>query len=258
MKTPRLVLLLKAAIPGGAHADLFATPVQVTGHTTAHGTYVAPYQATRRMAAAAPAPALPAPPAPAPAGPATLADVATVLQTTPKNLPRRVANLKLGDDCNRCLGSGHYSYNQTDGSKCYGCAGLGQTFPKNLDALKGRALECVASGTLAKYQEDLRAMAVTKGACDRVHAAWSKVEALNGANKVRYPESELPQYADMQRRNSVCFHACERVDMAFKGYSTLYNGRRKPPAPPLERERVLNEALAEIEAVHQELLRGQT
>lgn len=47
-KSMGLVLFLKAAIPGGAAADLFAAPSQVAGHTTSHGTYVAPYQATRR------------------------------------------------------------------------------------------------------------------------------------------------------------------------------------------------------------------
>ena len=27
--------------------------------------------------------------------------------------------------CSRCGGTGHYSYNQMDGSKCYGCGGKG-------------------------------------------------------------------------------------------------------------------------------------
>lgn len=52
------ILFLKAVIPDQAQAGLFDQRVQVAGHATAHGTYVAPYQATRRKAAAAaPAPA---------------------------------------------------------------------------------------------------------------------------------------------------------------------------------------------------------
>ncbi len=44
------ILFLKAAIRGGAMGDLFSAPVQVAGHTTAAGTYVAPYTATRMKA----------------------------------------------------------------------------------------------------------------------------------------------------------------------------------------------------------------
>ncbi len=46
------VLFFKAIIRGGAHADLFATPVTVAGHTTAAGTYVAPYTSIRHKAPA--------------------------------------------------------------------------------------------------------------------------------------------------------------------------------------------------------------
>lgn len=71
MNASRIVLLLKAAMPGGAHADLFGAPVQVAGHTR-KGKYVAPYTATRHVApvppAAVPPPVVSAPvPAPTPA-----------------------------------------------------------------------------------------------------------------------------------------------------------------------------------------------
>lgn len=36
--------------------------------------------------------------------------------------------------CGRCGGSGHYSYNQLDGSRCYGCNGKGERLTK-----RGRA-----------------------------------------------------------------------------------------------------------------------
>jgi len=42
-----VIILLKAAIPGGASSDLFATPVDVTGYTTKRGTYVAPHRGVR-------------------------------------------------------------------------------------------------------------------------------------------------------------------------------------------------------------------
>lgn len=49
-----MILFLKAAIAGGAVRDLFAAPVTVAGHMRGP-TYVAPYQATRHHAPAAPA-----------------------------------------------------------------------------------------------------------------------------------------------------------------------------------------------------------
>lgn len=34
------------------------------------------------------------------------------------------------ETCGRCGGSGSYSYNQVDGSRCYGCAGKGERLTK--------------------------------------------------------------------------------------------------------------------------------
>ena len=33
--------------------------------------------------------------------------------------------IKVRGKCPRCGGSGHYSYNQMDGTRCYGCNGTG-------------------------------------------------------------------------------------------------------------------------------------
>lgn len=34
------------------------------------------------------------------------------------------------ETCGRCGGSGHYSYNQIDGTRCYGCGGTGKRLTK--------------------------------------------------------------------------------------------------------------------------------
>lgn len=65
---PRILLLSKAIIRGGALSDLFATTVQVGGYTNAKGTYVPPHQAVRHKRT--PQPAKPAA-HPAPAATAT-------------------------------------------------------------------------------------------------------------------------------------------------------------------------------------------
>jgi hypothetical protein len=45
-----------------------------------------------------------------------------------------VANTRIkkvfGETCGRCGGSGHYAYNQIDGTKCYGCNGTKKKLPR--------------------------------------------------------------------------------------------------------------------------------
>ena len=38
--------------------------------------------------------------------------------------------VKVKGTCPRCGGSGHYSYNQIDGTRCYGCNGSGIAIQK--------------------------------------------------------------------------------------------------------------------------------
>lgn len=52
--------------------------------------------------------------------------------------------------CTRCGGSGRYSYNQIDGSRCYGCGGTGKSYTKRGRVAKLRYEErlCVPAGEL--------------------------------------------------------------------------------------------------------------
>lgn len=43
------------------------------------------------------------------------------------------------ETCGRCYGSGQYSFNQVDGSRCYGCGGTGQRLTKRGKAAKAFA-----------------------------------------------------------------------------------------------------------------------
>lgn len=53
----RMLLFLKAKLPGSGGGDLFTSTVDVAGYTTKDGTYVGPHQATRRKAVDRPGPA---------------------------------------------------------------------------------------------------------------------------------------------------------------------------------------------------------
>ena len=85
-------------------------------------------------------------------------------------------------ECGRCGGSGHYSYNQMDGSRCYGCAGSGQAHTKlgkrakaDLDAWK---MEC-ASTTAAQllpgdgFIDNRRRYTVVSVAHDLAPTSWT-------------------------------------------------------------------------------------
>jgi len=68
--------------------------------------------------------------------------------------PARLANVakvhlnKAGkldyENCSRCGGSGHYSYNQISGTRCFNCNGKQFVFPSDSKALKA-ALRCEPS-----------------------------------------------------------------------------------------------------------------
>ncbi len=111
------------------------------------------------------------------------AQVIADLQTTEKNLFKRMGGLKIGVTCGRCLGSGHYSYCQTHGTRCFGCGGVGVVAPKTdaqwLD-VAAQAREAAQSGKVDAYLEQLRARAKSKNGFDRAFAAWKKLDELNG------------------------------------------------------------------------------
>lgn len=54
------------------------------------------------------------------------------MQTTDKPRSVKTGNTFVfeAETCGRCGGSGHYSYNQMDGSRCYGCGGHGVRLTK--------------------------------------------------------------------------------------------------------------------------------
>lgn len=180
-----------------------------------------------------------------------IADIAEILQTTEKNAKARVLGLKIGDVCGRCGGSGQYSHNQMDGSRCYGCDGKGQIFPRNLAALKTRAKEAALDGRLAVYREQMTANKANKHALDRVMTAWHAVEAVNGYDKI-WRDASNPEYVDIVRRNRICVDAYDRVSMGI--YGTTGSGvRGQKAANAVELQAIVRQALADIEGVAKEL-----
>lgn len=65
-------------------------------------------------------------------------------------------NMALGfhDTCSRCAGSGQYSYNAKDGTKCFKCGGSGKTAPKLTPQLLADVKGKVADGTQARIIDE--------------------------------------------------------------------------------------------------------
>lgn len=102
------------------------------------------------------------------------AQIAAVLNTSEANLNARLIGLHIAPVCNRCGGSGSYSFNQIDGSRCYGCNGKGHVAPKARDMadMLEAAEAAVADGRFAAYMLFLESMKISKNAASKVMAAW--------------------------------------------------------------------------------------
>lgn len=105
-----------------------------------------------------------------------LADLAEALRTTEANALPRLTGLKLTPVCDRCCGTGQYSFNQIDGTTCYGCGGAGHRYPKpsEMPGLVDEARRAAADGRLDDYLAVLEARANAKrliGKAREVYAA---------------------------------------------------------------------------------------
>ena len=91
-------------------------------------------------------------------------------------LQSRLIGLGHGVHCSRCGGSGNYSFNAVDGTRCFGCSGSGYVAQKLTGELYTQVQAEVREGRLEKYLAELRARQEVKqqaaNAHDRVMAAW--------------------------------------------------------------------------------------
>lgn len=81
----------------------------------------------------------------------TKIDFVTALGWTLKNLNGRLGALDLLVPCNRCGGSGNYSFCPGHGTTCFGCGGGGKELPKLTVKLLKLTQEKVAAGALEPY-----------------------------------------------------------------------------------------------------------
>lgn len=148
--------------------------------------------------------------------------LATILRTTDKNLDRRILGLRIGPTCGRCGGSGHYSFNQVDGTRCFGCRGIRCILPSGeveFIATYKRAEAAAKDGTLDAYIARIQAQERCKDGKVRVFAAWKKMDSLNGYGKNWRNLDALPNRDEVVARNKVgvdLVDALEKLEDAKK------------------------------------------
>lgn len=144
-------------------------------------------------------------------------EIAQILGTTEKNLDARLIGLRIAPVCERCGGCGRYSFNQVDGSRCYGCNGKGHIAPRERDlpAMLEAAREAAQDGRLDAYLEYLSALRVTKNATDRVMAAWKATGISNAYDwRKSFGADAHPRDRDIAAINARMAAAYDRVSKA--------------------------------------------
>lgn len=147
-----------------------------------------------------------------------LSEIAAVLKTTEKNALVRAAKMQLTPVCGRCGGCGSYSFNMTDGSRCYGCNGTGHVTPKEKDLpeVLENAKEVAANGKLDAYIEELAASKRNKTARERAMKAWSESEVskTNSAIGHLVRSEEVEGLTELRTANAAMHDAYKAVEEA--------------------------------------------
>lgn len=102
----------------------------------------------------------------------TTTEIATLMSCKAGSAVSRLVALGYTDVCSRCGGSGRYSWNQTDGDRCFGCHGKGKKLAKITKEIVEKALERIAAGELEAYFAEHKAAREIKAANDALWAAY--------------------------------------------------------------------------------------
>ena len=162
----------------------------------------------------------------------TLTSIAAELRTTEANALKRALLLKLTPVCDRCGGSGQYSFNQVDGTRCFGCNGVGHVQPAKADlpGVLEAARACVADGRLDHYLRGLEAARVAKTGRDAIFAAWTATEAakaLAGWGSHTLRDDQCPgNMVEVRAANAAM---CDLYKAADEALSAIQFARQSDP-----------------------------
>lgn len=143
----------------------------------------------------------------------------------------RLYHLGHGIVCTRCGGTGHFSFNLMDGTRCFKCGGAKYTMPKLSPRLLAVVQADVAEGKLEPYLKEVRDRSMAKRACDIVMAAW---EATGISKKYDWRKSAADKAAGVDsedvRISNLNARMCEQytqVENAVRAYLSSEHQRQK-------------------------------
>ena len=183
-----------------------------------------------------------------------LAELAAALRTSEKNALARLTGLKLTPVCDRCGGCGQYSFNQVDGTTCYGCGGTGHRFPKaaEMPGLVRDALEAAADGRLDGYLQVLEARATAKRGQARLSAAYGATpmqRIMDGYASHTVRDEEVGgNWADPRAAISAGHEAYKAAQDALRDAEFTKRADPEWAAKQLAAAKAVDDAIATIEA----------
>lgn len=150
------------------------------------------------------------------------AQICEVLQVkNPAKLNARIMGMKLSPVCGRCGGSGSYSFNQIDGSVCYGCRGSGHKTPakRDMKGILARAIEAVEAGELTAYFKRLDDRAFVKRASKEIFTVWTatQVAQANNISSHMWKSEDVEGLAEVRAANKIMHDAhASFADVQYK------------------------------------------
>lgn len=143
----------------------------------------------------------------------------TLLRAAPGKGLIRACLMGLTPRCNRCGGSGHYSFNQVDGTRCYGCNGAGYQKPttRQMPEVLKAAKEAAVNGALDAYLDRLTQVRRAKQGRGLAMSAWiatgisSTYSWEKAAHHMKNPQPETQQDFDLSEINKKMARAYESV-----------------------------------------------
>lgn len=145
-------------------------------------------------------------------------------------LAKRLNAMGFTRACNRCGGSGRFSYNQHDGDTCYGCSGAGHVPESPSRALVDRVAAAIEAGALEAYAQDAIAKARLR---KRALAATQQIKAAEAETRWRAyhypPESRTGDR--LERYSWLSYSLHDEIGRAVSWVSDRANDMRYKRAP---------------------------
>lgn len=136
----------------------------------------------------------------------------------------RARKMGLTPRCGRCGGSGSYSWNAMDGSRCFGCGGIGYVAPKTKkewELTEEAAIEAANDGTLDAYRQELFASIRAENALKSALNTWKNI------NITEMLPSHLRSDHELSERELFVRQQNKRISDAYNELDKVFYNRKK-------------------------------